>query len=66
MMYTSKYLVSILSLDNSNWSMVGRNHQIDHNKWGRFSRMFYQDMDDTRTSGMFYLVMVKYVLLFWS
>ena len=65
-MDTFKYLVRIISFDNINWPIVARNYHIDQNKWGRFSRMFYQEVGDTSTSGRFYLVMVKSMLLFGS
>ena len=58
-MDTFNYLVRMIYFGNNNWPMVDRNHQIDQNNWGRFSCIFYQEVDETITSGRFYLVMVK-------
>ena len=63
---TFNYVVRIISFGNINSHMVDCNHHIYQNIWGRFSCMFYEEADDTRTFGRFYLVIVKSVLLFGS
>ena len=65
-MYTFKYLVRIMYFDNSNWPAVSQNFQRAQRKWGRFSRMLFQEGDDIINSSMFYMEVVQYVLLFGS
>ena len=55
-----------MSSDDSDWPVVAGNLRKARRKWGRFSRIIFQEGEYPRTSGRFYVAVVKSVLLFGS
>ena len=56
----------MLYFNDSNWPAVEQKLQIVWRKWGQFSCLLCQEGANIRTSGRFYMVVFKSVLLFSS
>ena len=55
---TLKYMGSVLSLNDINWTGLDRNLHILWSKQGQFFHMLFQEGEDIRTSGRFLVAVV--------
>ena len=59
-----KYLGRLLKVTDNDWLSVIYNIQKEQKKWARLSSILEREVADTWKSGIFYLAILKDVLIF--